>query len=98
MDLFTNLMPFMRKCRGGEEITNSSHDHDKSSSSSNSGSGHSNISEDESHKVQWKHNDNETGLFSEAITVIFVPNQNVPVARNALFMGYIANVIAERQV
>ncbi|WZZ86498.1 LOW QUALITY PROTEIN: hypothetical protein YC2023_115077 [Brassica napus] len=81
----------------GIEINNSSHDHDKSSSSRNIGSGHSNISEDEYHKVRWKDNDNEAGLFSEANTVVFVPNQNVPVARNALFMGYIANVILERQ-
>lgn len=43
--------------------------------------------------------DNKTGgSVSEAITVISIPSQNVPVAGNALFMGYIAYVLVEKQV
>ena len=83
----------------GVEITDLSHDHDKSSSSSNSSSGNSIISNDESHKVQWKNSDNEIGgSVSEVITVISMPSQNVPFAGDAMFMGYIANVIVKRRI
>ncbi|KAF3596124.1 hypothetical protein DY000_02024290 [Brassica cretica] len=35
---------------------------------------------------------------SSVITVISMPSQNVPVAGDAMFMGYIANVIVERRI
>ncbi|ESQ55607.1 hypothetical protein EUTSA_v10025992mg [Eutrema salsugineum] len=76
------------------EITDSSHDHDKSSSSSSSsGSSSSSSSDDESREVKKKEDDKENDdSVSEVITV---PNQPVPIAGDAPFMGSTANVIVE---
>nr|VDC82970.1 unnamed protein product [Brassica rapa] len=69
------------------EITDSSRDHDKNSSSSSSSSS----SDDESSEVK-----KESGeSVSEAVTVSSVPNQPIPIAGDAPFMGSTANVIVE---
>lgn len=71
------------------EITDSSHDHDKSSSttSSSNGSSSSSSSDDESREVKKKDD--------SVSQVISVPDQPVPVAGDAPFMGSSANVIIE---
>lgn len=72
------------------EITDSSHDHDKSSStsrSSNSSSSNSSSSSDDDNK--------ETGDDDSVSQVIPVPDQPIPVAGDAPFMGSSANVIIE---
>uniref|UniRef100_A0A1J3IN44 Uncharacterized protein n=1 Tax=Noccaea caerulescens TaxID=107243 RepID=A0A1J3IN44_NOCCA len=71
------------------EITDSSHDHDKSSgsSSSSNSSSSSSSSDDESREVKKKDD--------SVSQVISVPDQPIPVAGDAPFMGSSANVIIE---
>ncbi|KAL1200676.1 hypothetical protein V5N11_019859 [Cardamine amara subsp. amara] len=81
------------------EITDSSHDHDKSSSSSSSSNSSSSSSSDDESKEVKKiddGDDKETGdSVSEVITVSSVPDQPLPIAGDAPFMGATANVIVE---
>ncbi|CAH8360195.1 unnamed protein product [Eruca vesicaria subsp. sativa] len=76
------------------EITDSSRDHDKNASSSSSSS--SSSSDDESSEVKKIDDDKETGeSVSEVVNVSSVPNQPIPIAGDAPFMGTTANVIVE---
>lgn len=81
------------------EITDSSHDHDKSSSSSrsSSSSSSSSSSDDESREVKKKDDDKKTGgdSVSEVVALSSVPDQPVPIADDAPFIGATANVIVE---
>ncbi|CAA7042869.1 unnamed protein product [Microthlaspi erraticum] len=79
------------------EITDSSHDHDKSSNSSSSNSSSSSSSsDDESQEVKKKKDDKkETGGDDSVSLVISVPDQPIPVAGDAPFMGSSANAIVE---
>jgi len=71
------------------EITDSSHDHDKSSNSSSSNSSSSSSSsDDESQEVKKKKDDSVS-------QVISVPDQPIPVAGDAPFLGSSANAIVE---